>query len=114
VAVDPSGRFVYAIGQNTSADGTFQQGNQLHILPVAPDGTLSEPTGPVIFAPGDVPGTAHPQGIAVVPSVGVPEKDPDRPGESHSDSIRPGESHSGSINWTDVLAVLLRDRHAAP
>src|SRR5262249_33213752 len=69
VAVDPSGRFVYAINQNTSPDGSFQQGNQLHILAVASDGTLSEPTGPTLFAPGDVPGTAHPQGIAVVTRV---------------------------------------------
>jgi 6-phosphogluconolactonase (cycloisomerase 2 family) len=70
VAVDPSGRFVYAISQNTSADGSFQQGNQLHVLSVARDGTLSEPTGPTVFAPAAVPGTAHPQGIAVVPRPG--------------------------------------------
>jgi DNA-binding beta-propeller fold protein YncE len=80
VAVDPSGRFVYAISQNTSPDGSFQQGNQLHILAVAGDGTLSEPTGPTVFAPGDVPGTAHPQGIAVVPRIERgpgPDNDPD-------------------------------------
>ena len=66
VAVDPSGRFVYAISQNTSPNGTFQEGNQLHILAVAPDGMLSEPHGPVILPADTVPGTAHPQGIAVV------------------------------------------------
>jgi 6-phosphogluconolactonase (cycloisomerase 2 family) len=71
VAVDPTGRFVYAVSQNTSPDGSFQQGNQLHILTVAVDGTLSEPNRPIIFAPGDVPGTAHPQGIAVVAGVGI-------------------------------------------
>jgi 6-phosphogluconolactonase (cycloisomerase 2 family) len=71
VAVDPTGRFVYAISQNTSADGSFQLGNQLHILSVAADGTLSEANGPIVFASGDVPGTAHPQGIAVVPGVGI-------------------------------------------
>jgi hypothetical protein len=66
VAVDPSGRFVYAISQNTSADGTFQEGNQLHILAVARNGTLSEPNGPIILPADSVPGSAHPQGIAVV------------------------------------------------
>jgi 6-phosphogluconolactonase (cycloisomerase 2 family) len=66
VVVDPSGRFVYAISQNTSTNGTFQEGNQLHILAVAPNGTLSEPHGPVILPADSVPGTAHPQGIAVV------------------------------------------------
>ena len=72
VVVDPSGRFVYAISQNTDAKGLFQEGNQLHILAVAHDGTLSEPGGPVILPAGAVPGTAHPQGIAVVPGVGFP------------------------------------------
>lgn len=71
VAVDPSGRFVYAISQNTSPDGSFQQGNQLHILAVGSNGTLSETTGPIVFAAADVPGTAHPQGIAVVAGVGI-------------------------------------------
>src|SRR5262249_12933944 len=59
VAVDPTGRFVYAIGQNTSANGLFQEGNQLHILAVAQDGTLSELNGPIVLPPGAVPGTAH-------------------------------------------------------
>ena len=84
VAVDPSGRFVYAISQNTSANGTFQEGNQLHILSVAPDGTLSEPNGPTVLPPGAVPGTAHPQGIAVVVGVGGGHDREDGP---HSDAI---------------------------
>jgi 6-phosphogluconolactonase (cycloisomerase 2 family) len=80
VAVDPSGRYVYAISQNTSANGTFQEGNQLHILAVAHDGTLSEPNGPVILPADAVPGTAHPQGIAVVSGVGK------RPEHGHKDT----------------------------
>jgi 6-phosphogluconolactonase (cycloisomerase 2 family) len=84
VAVDPSGRYLYAISQNTSPNGAFQEGNQLHILSVGRDGTLSEPTGPILFAPGEVPGTAHPQGIAVV--AGVKEQGGDG---SRSDSIKP-------------------------
>jgi 6-phosphogluconolactonase (cycloisomerase 2 family) len=67
VAVDPGGRFVYAVGQNTSATGTFSGGNQLHVLAVAADGTLSEPGGPTVLTQFGVPGNAHPQGIAVVP-----------------------------------------------
>jgi 6-phosphogluconolactonase (cycloisomerase 2 family) len=70
VAVDPSGRFVYAIGQNTSPTGTFPDGNQLHILAVARDGTLSEPRDPFLFTRAGVPGDAHPQGVAVVAGVG--------------------------------------------
>jgi 6-phosphogluconolactonase (cycloisomerase 2 family) len=67
VAVDPSGRFLYAVNQNTSPTGTFSEGNQLHVLPIAADGTLSEPSGPTVFTQFGVPGNAHPQGIAVVP-----------------------------------------------
>jgi hypothetical protein len=37
-------------------------------LPVARDRTLTEPNASVIFAQGDVPANAHPQGIAVVTS----------------------------------------------
>jgi hypothetical protein len=101
VAVDPTGRFVYAISQNTSADGSFQQGNQLHILPVGPDGTLSEPDGPIIFAPGDVPGTAHPQGIAVVAGVGV---------HGNDNAGRQEESHADSTDWGEVMDIMLRHR----
>jgi DNA-binding beta-propeller fold protein YncE len=66
LALAPSGNTLYVIGQNTSPDGTFPQGNQLHTLAVAADGTVSEPVGPVIFNTADVPADAHPQGIAVV------------------------------------------------
>jgi 6-phosphogluconolactonase (cycloisomerase 2 family) len=72
VAVDPSGKYVYAINQNTDPNGLFQQGNQLHVLTVAANGALSETSGPTILPPGAVPGTAHPQGIAVVAGVGGP------------------------------------------
>jgi 6-phosphogluconolactonase (cycloisomerase 2 family) len=81
VAVDPTGRFVYAISQNTDPNGLFQQGNQLHILSVASDGTLSESHGPTILPPGSVPGTAHPQGIAVVVGVGSSGHDGEKSGE---------------------------------
>jgi 6-phosphogluconolactonase (cycloisomerase 2 family) len=67
IALDPSGRFLYAISQNTSPTGSFPQGNQLHVLAVSHDGTLSEPSGPIIFSTSDVPADAHPQGVLVVP-----------------------------------------------
>jgi len=119
VAVDPSGRFVYAISQNTSPNGTFQEGNQLHILKVAHDGTLSEAKGPIIL-PGDtVPGTAHPQGIAVVAGIGeTPEHDHgDRDGTQRSDSkfgTRRTDSSNGAgfqdAIWSEVLQELQQHR----
>jgi 6-phosphogluconolactonase (cycloisomerase 2 family) len=117
VAVDPTGRFVYAINQNTSANGLFQEGNQLHILSVGRDGRLSEAKGPVILPPGSVPGTAHPQGIAVVAGVGIrPGRDDDgRPGEEGSARGRSDAVFtSGGANRLaaeDVVEALLRHRH---
>jgi 6-phosphogluconolactonase (cycloisomerase 2 family) len=64
IALDPTGRYLYAVTQ--SSDPSFPQGNQLHTLAIARDGTLTEPNAPVIFSPNDVPANAHPQGIAVV------------------------------------------------
>jgi hypothetical protein len=66
IALDPSGRSLYVVNQSTSPTGTFAQGNQLHVLSVARDGTVSEPIAPILFSPRDVPANAHPQGIAVV------------------------------------------------
>lgn len=64
IALDPTGKYLYAVTQST--DPSFPQGNQLHTLRVARDGTLSEPLAPVVFSPDDVPVNAHPQGVAVV------------------------------------------------
>jgi Lactonase, 7-bladed beta-propeller len=121
VAVDPSGRFVYAISQNTSANGLFQEGNQLHILSVAPDGTLSQPSGPTILPAGAVPGTAHPQGIAVVAGVGVRGhgKDGNHPRGSRSDSTKPDAARtdgffrsfgSGQSDLSALAEILFHDR----
>jgi hypothetical protein len=68
LALSPDGRTLYAISQSTDPTGSFPAGNQLHILSVAADGTLSEPKGPVLLSAAGVPGDAHPQGIAVVTS----------------------------------------------
>jgi 6-phosphogluconolactonase (cycloisomerase 2 family) len=66
IVLAPDGHTLYAISQNTDPNGNFADGNQLHTLSVAADGTLSEPTGPVLLSTAGVPGDAHPQGIAVV------------------------------------------------
>ncbi len=111
VAVDPSGRFVYAISQNTSPNGTFQEGNQLHILAVAHDGTLTEPNGPVILPGDSVPGTAHPQGIAVVAGVGK-QSDHDHEGTKSLDSFfgTQGTSRSNFVTQQDtILSALLQE-----
>jgi hypothetical protein len=66
LALSPDGHTLYAISQSTNPNGAFAAGNQLHILSVAADGTLSEPHGPVLLSSAGVPGNAHPQGVAVV------------------------------------------------
>jgi 6-phosphogluconolactonase (cycloisomerase 2 family) len=89
IALDPTGRYLYAVTQST--DPAFPQGNQLHTLSVARDGTLTERTPPVIFSQSDVPANAHPQGVAAVATGGRgwgsiigelfdPENHPGRPG----------------------------------
>jgi 6-phosphogluconolactonase (cycloisomerase 2 family) len=97
IALSPDGRYLYVVNQSTSATGTFPQGNQLHVLAVARDGTLSEPHGPVIFSQADVPTIAHPQGVAVVGGV--------RGGQSEA-----GED-SGASGDADVLEMLARQEH---
>ena len=61
---DPSGKYVWLV--NHTVSDNFQQGNQLHTLEVATNGTLSEPTGPQFFASSLVTGLTHVLGIAVV------------------------------------------------
>ena len=60
--IDPSGAFVFVISQQTSAAQPVTA-NALHVLSVAPDGTLTEvPTSPTVLS---VPNLVRPQGIAV-------------------------------------------------
>jgi 6-phosphogluconolactonase (cycloisomerase 2 family) len=66
ITLSPDGHTLYAISQNTDPTGNFADGNQLHVLSVAADGTLTEPTGPILLSTAGVPGDAHPQGIAVL------------------------------------------------
>jgi 6-phosphogluconolactonase (cycloisomerase 2 family) len=93
VAVDPTGRFLYAVNQNTSPTGTFSEGNQLHVLAIAADGTLSEPSGPTVFTQFGVPGNAHPQGIAVVPR----GEGGGNGAGSRSDSARPSQASRDAV-----------------
>jgi 6-phosphogluconolactonase (cycloisomerase 2 family) len=65
-ALDPSGKTLYVIDHQTDAAGNFAQGNALHVLSVAPDGTLSEANGSVQFLPSDIPAGADPQGVATI------------------------------------------------
>jgi hypothetical protein len=92
VVADPGGRFVYAVGQNTSATGTFSEGNQLHVLAVGPDGTLSEVSGPAVLTAFGVPGNAHPQGIALVPRAEGDDRDGPR-----RDSAEPNQGHRDDV-----------------
>src|SRR5258706_15763429 len=66
IAIDSSGKSLYAVTQDTAATRDFQQGNAVHALTVASDGTLSESNAPVTFAPEDVPAAARLQGVAIV------------------------------------------------
>jgi Lactonase, 7-bladed beta-propeller len=102
VAVDPGGRFVYAIGQNTNPQGLFPQGNQLHVLTVGHDGKLSEPNGPHVFSEAEVPSVAHPQGIAVVRTAG--EQDDSRRDPSGANAA------TGSLSAVSVLEFLLQQK----
>jgi 6-phosphogluconolactonase (cycloisomerase 2 family) len=65
-ALDPSGKYLYVIDHQTDAAGNFPQGNALHVLSVAADGTLSEsPTSPLLL-PANIPAGSDPQGVAVI------------------------------------------------
>jgi 6-phosphogluconolactonase (cycloisomerase 2 family) len=65
-SLDPSGKYLYVIDHQTDAAGTFPQGNALHILSVASNGTLSENANSPVFLPANIPAGADPQGVAVI------------------------------------------------
>ena len=66
IALDPSGDSLYVVTQDTAVTRDFQQGNAVHALAVAADGTLSESSASVTFTADDVPAAARLQGVAVV------------------------------------------------
>ena len=54
-ALSPSGNTLYVIDHQSDAAGTFPQGNALHVLSVATDGTLSESASSPLFLPSNIP-----------------------------------------------------------
>ena len=61
-----TGNSLFVIDHQIGAAGDFPDGNALHILSVAPNGTLSEGVNsPVVLPPG-IPLGADPQGVAVI------------------------------------------------
>ncbi len=54
------------MNQQSTANDTFPQGNNLHILDVGDDGLLSETLDPLIFSQTLVPTNSHPQGVVPV------------------------------------------------
>jgi 6-phosphogluconolactonase (cycloisomerase 2 family) len=64
LALDPSGKFLYVVGQRHTLDATLVGGNVVHVLEVGDDGRLTEaPFSPVALP---VPVEAHPHGIVVL------------------------------------------------
>lgn len=65
--LDPSGKTLYVVNHQTSADGKFADGNQLHALTVNADGTVAERLSSPLKLPAKwVPAGTHPQGLAVL------------------------------------------------
>ncbi len=65
-ALDPSGKSLYVLTQDTASTRDFQEGNAVHALSVAGNGIVSEANTPLTFGPGDVPADARIQGVAIV------------------------------------------------
>jgi 6-phosphogluconolactonase (cycloisomerase 2 family) len=64
---DASGNYLFVIDhEQNSANGTFPQGNALHVLSVAANGTLTESANSPAFLPANIPAGADPQGVAVI------------------------------------------------
>ena len=65
--LDPTGTYLYVLNHENTLENNFPQGNQLHILRVGPNGTLTEaPNSPVILPQSFVPAGAHPKGVVVL------------------------------------------------
>jgi 6-phosphogluconolactonase (cycloisomerase 2 family) len=71
LSFNPSGNTLYVIDHSTDATGAFQQGNALHVLSVAANGTLSESASSPVFLPSGIPAGADPQGVAVIAAHGI-------------------------------------------
>jgi 6-phosphogluconolactonase (cycloisomerase 2 family) len=61
-ALSPDERFIYVVNQRVDYNSSYTRGNNLHILRVAEDGTLSEPGSPLELP---VPTQSRPHGVVV-------------------------------------------------
>ncbi len=61
-SVSPDGKYLFVLSQRLTTDPTVSQGNVLHVLSIASDGTLTETVADVPF---DVAVGVRPQGVAV-------------------------------------------------
>ncbi|HWZ42646.1 MAG TPA: beta-propeller fold lactonase family protein [Candidatus Saccharimonadales bacterium] len=64
ISLDPSGKFLFVLSRSFTQNNNFQDGNNMHILQVQPDGTLVEPAFSPLLLP--VPPTVKPTGNVVV------------------------------------------------
>lgn len=65
-ALDPTGERLYVVNQQSTADDSFPEGNNMHVLNVGDDGRLTETISPVVFSETLVPTNAHPQGVVAI------------------------------------------------
>ncbi|HKG90496.1 MAG TPA: beta-propeller fold lactonase family protein [Gemmatimonadaceae bacterium] len=61
-ALSPDGKFLYVVSQHANPDFTAPNGNKLHTISIAADGTLSETVAPLQLP---VATTTRPQGVIV-------------------------------------------------
>jgi hypothetical protein len=125
IALDASGKSLYVVTQDTAATRDFQQGNTVHALSVAADGTLTESNPAVTFSAADVPAAARLQGVAVVSLRGSDGSDNGDNGPERDDSL-PGVSadpqslfsaapvHAVGINSDSSLSILIELARGGP
>ena len=63
-SLDPSGKFLFVLNRSFTQNNNFQDGNNVHILQVQPDGTLVEPAFSPLLLP--VPPNVKPTGNVAV------------------------------------------------
>jgi hypothetical protein len=64
INVDPSSKFLFAVGHELVLDNSYPAGNVVHSVKVGSGGSLSEPACSPVQVQG-IPAGAHPQGVAV-------------------------------------------------
>jgi 6-phosphogluconolactonase (cycloisomerase 2 family) len=110
IALSPDGGSLYVVGQSGSPTHSFQQGNQLHVLKVARDGTVSEPAGPILFSPGQVPPDARIQGVVAVPGQAERRQEPHEERQRQSDSLFGSDSAADGASLLNALLQLEKRR----